>query len=165
MIHWGTSDGMLHFSKSDEETNSSTSWTTLLQSRRNNWDIKEILTGCADRRACFECFQVRRVTVTTKNTSFSQGLGSLLTSSKDVLLMCIVKSSLNDRRKAESYMLISLMFHLSVTYRSDDVSALMWSWEERCVFQHIKRAGWNEAMPRCHKWVTVLLDNAPWAWL
>ncbi len=58
---------------------------------------------------------MRRVTVTTKNTSFSQGLGSLLTSSKDVLLMRIVKSSLNDRRKAESYMLISLMFHLSVT--------------------------------------------------
>ncbi len=25
-IHWWTSDAMLHFSKSDEETNSSTSW-------------------------------------------------------------------------------------------------------------------------------------------
>ncbi len=27
MIYWWTSDGMLRFSKSDEETNSSTSWT------------------------------------------------------------------------------------------------------------------------------------------
>lgn len=72
--------------------------------------------GCTDRKACFEWFQVRHVTVTTKNTSFSQRLNGLLTSIEDVLLICIIKSSLYDRRETESCMLISLMFHLSVTY-------------------------------------------------
>lgn len=63
-------------------------------------------------RVVWSGFQVSRETATTKHTSFSRRLDGLLTSSEDVLLIRIVKSSVGDRRGAESDTLMCLMFHL-----------------------------------------------------
>lgn len=63
-------------------------------------------------RVVLSGFQVSRETATTKHTSFSRRLDGLLTSSEDVMLIRIVKSSVGDRRGAESDTLMCLMFHL-----------------------------------------------------
>ncbi len=71
-IHCWTSDGMLHFSKSDEETNSSTSWMA------SGWAHFYFCINKASWKACVCTLAARRLTASSRRRCSSGVLGQLL---------------------------------------------------------------------------------------